>query len=110
MRSNGRTVKLSSLKYPNLYSLPPKGWNPTLVCEFCKTHCQIRHGLVEIHRPNGARCAGSGTKVIFDVTAEEWALMLRNATHATDRRHGNRVKIKPGPAPAMPLHRMAMAR
>ncbi len=120
MKRTGRTVKLSSL-FPNRYSLPPRGWNPTIVCEDCNTHCQVRHGLVEIHRPGGTRCAGSGVKVVFDVTADEWDLALRKAVRATEGplpacfiggevRRSNRVMLKPEPQTASPLHRLAAAR
>lgn len=120
MRSNGRSVKLSTL-LPNRYSLPPRGWNPTIVCDTCGTHCQVRHGLVEIHRPEGARCSGSLTKVVFDVAAEDWALTLRGAAFATEGpvpacvisstvRRSNRVMVKAEPAPATPVCRIAVAR
>jgi hypothetical protein len=108
MNRNRATVKLSSL-LPNQYSLPPRGWNPTIVCDLCNTHCQVRHALVEIHRPNGIRCAGSGVKIVFDVATEDWELMLRQASHATDLRRSKRVMIKPEPAPATPVHRIAVA-
>lgn len=116
MNRNGRTVKLSSLD-PNRYSLPSERnsqqhqrRNPTIVCDSCNTYCQVRHGLIEVHRPGGIRCAGSGTKVIFDVAPVQWQQALHFATIATDRRHGNRVKIKPEPAPVAPLHIMATTR
>ena len=108
MNRSRPTVKLSSL-LPNQYSLPPRGWNPTIVCQTCNTHCQVRHGLVEIHRPEGSRCSGSSFKIVFDVTAEDWEQMLRQTTHATDRRRSKRVMIKPEPAPATPVHRIALA-
>ena len=120
------TVKLSSLD-PNRYSLPTERGthrhqrrNPTIVCKSCNTHCQVRHGLVEVHRPDGVRCGGSGTKIVFDVTPEDWALLLHGATLATEGpvpacvisstvRRSNRVMVKPEPAPATPLHRIAVA-
>lgn len=115
MSSTRRTVELSSLT-PNRYSLPAERGtqrhqrrNPTLVCQTCDTHCQVRHGLVEVHRPDGIRCSGSGVKVVFDVTVEDWSLMLRLASHATDLRRAKRVMVKAEPAPATPLHRIAVA-
>lgn len=104
-----RTVKLSSL-LPNQYALPPRGWHPTIVCDLCNTHCQVRHALVEIHRPGGIRCPGSGIKVVFDVTAEDWELMLRQASHGTDLRRAKRTVIKPLLPVATPVHRIAAAR
>lgn len=127
MSSTRRTVKLSSLT-PNRYSLPAdrgtqrhQRRNPTLVCQTCNTHCQVRHGLVEVHRPEGLRCAGSGVKVVFDVTAEDWSLMLRGATLATEGpvpacvisstvRRSNRVMVKAEPAAPTPVFRIAAAR
>jgi hypothetical protein len=116
MNRNGRSVALSSLT-PNRYSLPSERCsqphqrqNPTIVCGDCDTHCQVRHGLIEVHRPGGIRCSGSGTTVVFDVAPVQWEQALYFATIATDRRHGNRVKIKPEPAPVAPLHRIAVTR
>lgn len=116
MNRNGRTVKLSSLD-PNRYSLPSERnskqhqrRNPTIVCDSCDTYCQVRHGLIEVHRPDGTRCSGSGTTVVFDVAPVQWEQAMYFATIATDRRRSNRVKIKPEPTPATPLHRIAVAR
>jgi hypothetical protein len=114
MHRNGRVIKLSELKTPNLYSLPAResGYRPTIVCPDCRTHREVVRTLIHAHRAEDGvtRCSGSGTRIVFDVTADEWALMLRDATHATDRRRSNRVKIKPEPAVPVPVFRIAAAR
>ena len=113
MHRNGRTVELSSLK-PYEFSLPARdsGVRPTIVCRECKHHRVLSGNLVFPHRADDGktRCPGSGTRVIFDVTTEEWEQALYFATIATDRRRSKRVMVKAEPAPVAPLHRMAAAR
>jgi hypothetical protein len=117
MRTNGQTVKLSTLK-PYEYSIPPARyfqsptpWYPFISCPACGEHRQVRRTFIEAHRAADGvkRCKGSGTKVIFDVTGEDWALALREDAAAVEYRRSNRVKLKPDPAPATPVHRIALA-
>ena len=113
MHRNGRVIKLSKLA-PYLFSLPAResGIRPTIVCPDCETHRTIARTLIHPHRASDGmtRCTGSGTRIVFDITADDWSLKLRQAEHATETRRARRPMFKPEPALPVPLHRMLAVR
>lgn len=123
MRHNGRpSIALSSLA-TNLFTADWRGdasVRVTVVCRDCGCFRTVKRGMVFPHRYTAqvapgsyvedARCPGSGQRITVDVTPAEWADGFRNACQTTERRRSARTLIKPGPAPATPLHRIAAAR
>jgi hypothetical protein len=124
MHRNGRTIKLSDLE-PNRYTLPARDTKtrPTIVCPDCGRFRTIQRTAIFPHRADDGvtRCPGSGTRVIFDMTSGSWAAALRREAYLIEGptpscvisstvRRATRVKVKPEPAPVVPLHRMAAAR
>jgi hypothetical protein len=72
-RTNGRPIlPVSALPALHL-DLTNDGRSAWLVCRDCRHWVEVVRGLVQTHRPEGLRCAGSAQKVEFDLTAEQHA-------------------------------------
>src|SRR5579883_3442599 len=73
-RTNGRPpLPLSSLHALNI-ALHATG-SAWLVCPDCEHWCEVRRGLVQAHKPHGARCPGSAQVIDFDLTPVEHAVL-----------------------------------
>ena len=92
-RTNGRPpLPLSSLHALNI-ALPATG-SAWLVCPGCEHWCEVVRGLVQTHKPNGARCPGSAQLIEFDLTAAEHAA-LSAAAHQRLRATGRTPPVYP---------------
>jgi hypothetical protein len=95
---------------PNLLMLSP-GSRPVLACPDCGTWRVPRRGMLPAHRAADgvARCAGSGQRVVVDVTSAQWRARLDAAVREAGLRRGIRVHRGSNPPAAPPVFRIARA-
>jgi hypothetical protein len=116
MKSNGRTIAISSLRTLDVFLTP--GRAARILCDQCQTHVDVHRGLMAPHKPNGQRCSGSLTHVAFDVTYEDWSTRFCAEMGAQRKRfdlavtsidpkvrHATRVSPVRYPDKPVPLHR-----
>ena len=111
MRPNGRPVLATSELTPNLLMLYP-GTRPVLACPDCGTWRVPQRGMLPAHRAvdGVSRCAGSGQRVVIDLTPADWQARLDLAVRDAGLRHGSRVRraaCPPIPAPVFRVTRIA---
>ena len=111
MRHNGRPPLAASTLAPNLLMLP-LGSRPVLACPDCGTWRVPQRGMLPAHRAADGvtRCAGSGQRVVIDVTPAEWRTRLDAAVREAGLRRGSRVYRSGRPAAAPLVFRVARAR
>lgn len=79
-RTNGRApLPISSLNPLDL-DLPQSG-NAWLTCPDCTRSVEVVRGLVQSHKVDDRRCAGSAQRVVFDLTAQQHATRRTAARH-----------------------------
>lgn len=105
-RTNGRpALRISTL--PALHLELPESGAAWLVCPDCHSCVEVVRGLVQTHKPDGTRCAGSAQRLTFDLTPARHAARRAVAqreleTHATRRISPART-LREGAAPAARL-------
>lgn len=116
MKSNGRTVAVSSLATLDVFLTP--GRAARIRCDRCGTAVDVNRGLMAVHKPNGQRCSGSLTHYDFDVSYADWSSRFCAAMNAQRKRydhavtsidpnvrHATRVSPVRYPDKPVPLHR-----
>lgn len=116
MKSNGRTVAVSSLATLDVFLTPGKA--ARIRCDVCGTAADVHRGLMAPHRPGGSRCAGSLTRYLFDIDYADWSTRFCAAMNAQRKRfdlaatsidprvrHATRVSPVRYPSKPAPLHR-----
>ena len=120
MKSNGRTVAVSSLATLDVFLTPGKA--ARIRCGACGTHVDVHRGLMAPHKPNGVRCSGSLTRYVFDTEYSDWSTQFcaemnaqrkrfDQATTSIDPkvRHATRVSPVRYPDKPIPLHRPVLS-
>jgi hypothetical protein len=111
VRHNGRPPLAASALTPNLLMLRT-GSRPVLACPDCGTWRVPRRGMLPAHRAvdGVTRCAGSGQRVVIDLTAAQWRALLDSAVREAGMRRGSRVhrgSRPPAPPPVFRITRTA---
>ena len=120
MKSNGRTVAVSSLATLDVFLTPGKA--ARIRCAACGTHVDVHRGLMNPHRANGERCSGSLTRYVFDLEYSAWSTQFCAAMNAHRKRfdlavtsidpkmrHATRVSPVRYPDKPVPLHRPVLS-
>jgi hypothetical protein len=102
-RTNGRPPLAISTLNPLDVDLPESG-NAWLTCLDCGLSVEVNRGLVQTHKANGYRCAGSAQVILFDLTAAQHAARRTAARHARRDAPGavpayirKPTRVRPGP-------------
>ena len=116
MKSNGRTVAVTSLATLDVFLTP--GRAARIRCSTCGTGVDVRRGLMDVHKPNGVRCPGSLTHYDFDLSYADWSTAFCAAMNAQRTRfdlalssvdpkvrHATHVSPVRYPDKPVPLHR-----
>jgi len=95
---------------PNLLMLCP-GARPVLACPDCGTWRVPQRGMLPAHRAGDGvtRCAGSGQRVVIDLTPPEWRARLDVAAREAGLRRGSRVNRSARPPVPPPVFRVTRA-
>jgi hypothetical protein len=97
-RTNGRPA-LAISAIPALRLELPETGSAWLVCPDCRHWVETVRGLVQVHKPDGRRCAGSSQRLVFDLTP---------AQHAA-RRAAARARLAPNGSPSVRSERFGFA-
>jgi hypothetical protein len=88
-----RTNRRPALPLTSLHALDidlPESGSAWLVCPDCRHWCEIVRGLVQTHKPNGARCPGSGQLIDFDLTPAQHTALCTAARQWLQAKNQNR--------------------
>lgn len=111
MRHNNRPKILASALPAHRLSLHP-GEPRQYVCGDCGRWTLLRRGIALTHRAadDVTRCPGSGQRITCDLSPDQWAVRLAEATRNAALRRGGRVRPKTAPPPPPAVHRIATSR
>jgi hypothetical protein len=120
MKSNGRTVAVSSIATLDVFLTP--GRAARIRCVACGTCVDVHRGLMDTHRSNGERCSGSLTRYVFDIEYSDWSTKFCAEMNAQRKRfdlavssidpkvrHATRVSPVRYPDRPIPLHRPVLS-